>query len=175
MIDLQDEALKIIEDLTREAVGYFEKAIEAKGLILTSELRNNFRYDVVAGAGGLLASATIYFEGYGRILDMKKLRYSTVANLDAMEAFVEKIGVDKFPYVPGYTDKTRVPTVNQAVKRIAAGIAWQRYKIGTVNQGKTKAWYTRTLNDFVNVSRRRISEILATHVAQSVKFGLGGM
>jgi hypothetical protein len=172
MTDLQTEALRVIEDMTRDAVHYFEKAVEAKGMTLTDELKNSFKYEITAASGNLLASATISFEGYGRLLDMKTLRWQGPANLEAMEEFVDKIGVDKFAYVPGYEKSGKIPTANIAVRRIASGIAWQRYKISGLSQGKTKMWYTRTLNDFTNVSRRKMMDILGPYLVGTIKESL---
>ena len=172
MTDIKMEALRVIEDMTRDAVHYFEKAVEAKGMVLTDELKNSFKYEITAASGNLLASATITFEGYGRLLDMKTLRWQGPANVDAMEEFVEKIGIDKFAYVPGYEKSGRIPTANIAVRRIATGIAWQRYKISALPQGKTKMWYTRTLNDFTNVSRRKMMDILGPYLVSTIKENL---
>jgi len=173
MTDLQTEALRVIEDMTREAVHYFEKAVEAKGMMLTDELKDSFKYEITAASGNLLASATISFEGYGRFKDMKALKWSRPANLTAMENFVKKVGVDKFSFVPGYEKTGKIPTANIAMKRIAAGIAWHRFKISTIPNAKSKMWYTRTLNDFVNVSRRKMMDILGPYLLESMKDSLG--
>ena len=173
MTDLQTEALRIIEDMTREAVHYFEKSVEASGMMLTDELKDSFKYEITAASGSLLASATISFEGYGRLKDMKTLRWQSPANLTAMEDFVKKVGVDKFAFVPGYEKTGKIPTANIAMRRIAAGLAWHRFKISTVPNAKSKMWYTRTLNDFVNVSRRKMMEVLSPYILESIKDSLG--
>jgi hypothetical protein len=173
MTDLQTEALRIIEEMTREAVHYFEKSVEASGIMLTDDLKNSFRSEITAASGNLLASATISFEGYGRLKDMKSLKWSRPANLDAMEEYVKKVGVDKFAYVPGYEHSSKIPTTNIAMKRIAAGIAWHRFKISTVPNSKSKMWYTKTLNAFVNVSRRKMMGILASYSLAEMKESLG--
>jgi hypothetical protein len=54
--------------------------------------------------------------------------------LDAMEFFVEKIGLDHFAYVMGYQGKS-VPTVTNAARRIAWVITIGRRKVPSVKRG----------------------------------------
>lgn len=169
MTDLQAEASRVIEEITRDAVKYFEASIERRGMVLTDELKNSFRYNIIATSGDLLASAEIEFSGYGRYKDLKTMRYSSPTNLDAMEEFVKKIGVGNFAFVPGYEKSKKIPTANMAVKRIASGIAWHRYNITTVNNSESKLWYTKTLNSFVSVSRRKMMEVLGPYLLENMK------
>ncbi|WP_165933515.1 hypothetical protein [Arundinibacter roseus] len=44
--DLNQEIIDLAMEITPDAVGYFEKAIGRSGLLLTSELRNSFEYQI---------------------------------------------------------------------------------------------------------------------------------
>ena len=98
--DFTDEAVEI----AAEAVEAFRKNIERAGLELTDELKQDFQYHILRQVNQL--TLEFDFREYGRFKDMALLRYSThMPPIDAMEFFVDKIGLDKFAYIEGYEGK----------------------------------------------------------------------
>lgn len=170
---LEQEAREMLEDITRDAITYFEAAITSKGLVLTQELRDSLKMEVISGIGTMQAATVIHFQGYGRYKDMKVLSYKDLMPVEALEKFVERIGVGKFAWIPGYEKQGRtMPITSRAIQRIAAGIVYGMQKKPTVNQGKRHAWYNRTKADFLNVTRRRLLERGREIALKALKDGL---
>ena len=166
--ELQAEAAELAEEITRDAVKYFEKAIERAGITLTGQLKDSIEYRIIQQASALSVAGVISFKGYGRIKDMKTLHYSLMPPIEAMEDFVEKVGLEKFAYVPGYFT-TQVSTVANAARRIAWAVAMSRKKVPTVKTPKRKQWYNRTKADFMNVMRRRMLDRTQAIVLKAMK------
>lgn len=170
--ELQKEATDLAEEITREAIKYFEKAIERAGLVLTGELKNNIEFQIIQQASKLSVAGVISFNGYGRLKDMRVLNYSMMPPIEAMEYFVQKLNIENFAYVPGYkiygsgmwyaTDRT-------AVKRIAWAVAMSRKKVPTVRHNTRNRWYNKTKADFMNVMRRRMLDRAQTIVLKAMK------
>lgn len=165
---LNQEVVDLATEITSDAVRYFEKAVERSGLVLTSELRNSFQYQIVQQAGRLAVSGDIYFTGYGRLKDMRLLTYSTSPPVDALEEYVEKVGLSKFPWVDRFGRK-QVPTTQSDARHIAWAIAMNIKKVGTVRRKSSQRWYNRTKSDFVNVMRRRMLERTQDLVLRAMK------
>ncbi len=170
--ELEEEMLELATEVTRDAIAYFEKAIEREGIILTSQLRNSFEYRIITQAGRLAASAEIMFSSYGRFKDMRTLNYVMLPPIDLMEEFVEKIGLNQFAYIHGYEGKA-VPTVPNAANRLAWAIAI-RLKRAKIVRRPNKGWYNQTKADFVNVMRKRLLEKAQDIVAKGMATELGG-
>jgi hypothetical protein len=148
--EFEEEAVEI----AREGVLAFQRAIEKAGLTLTEELRQEFNYQVIRSATQLMMEFD--FHQYGRFKDMAMLRYtSRIPSIDAMEFFVEKIGLDKFAYIDGYEGK-QVPTVKNATARIAWAIAFGRRKVPSVARGYRGTWYNSTKMDIINDLKKRM-------------------
>lgn len=112
------------------AVRSLQESLRKKKMVVTQELERSIKMRmtrVVSGAG----AAHLELNMYGRFRDMKRRTYSGPANFDAILDWVEKIGIQRFKYVPGYDPSkrtvNRVPTTSLAMNRIAWGIAWSRY------------------------------------------------
>ena len=170
---LNQEVVDLATEITSDAVRYFEKAVERSGLVLTAELRNSFQYQIVQQAGRLAVSGDIYFTGYGRLKDMRLLTYSTHPPVDALEEYVEKVGLSKFPWVDRFGRK-QVPTTQSDARHIAWAIAMNIKKVGTVRRKSSARWYNRTKSDFVNVMRRRMLERTQDLVLRAMKDQLEG-
>ena len=63
------------------------------------------------------------------------MHYERMPPQAALEAFVEKVGIDKFPYVPGYPKGVRPVSYTVAVERIAWGIRMMRKRMPNVQRG----------------------------------------
>lgn len=170
---LEQEAYEMLDEITTDAIKYFEAAIVSKNLVFTEELRNSLKKEVITGIGSMKAATVIHFQGYGRYKDMKVLNYKDLMPVEALEKFVERIGVGKFAWIPGYENQGRtMPITSRAIQRIAAGIVFGMQKKPTVNQGKRHAWYNRTKADFLNVTRRKLLERGREIALNALKDGL---
>ena len=58
--------------------------------------------------------------------------------------------------VPGYKADRRVPTVNNAIKRIASGVSFSK-KGRTQNRKYSGTWYNETKMDMINVAKGRLA------------------
>ncbi|MDQ1088983.1 hypothetical protein [Siphonobacter sp. SORGH_AS_1065] len=158
----------VLEEVIQDGIEEFKRALEAKGLVLTEELKRNFSYQLTESATEL--AGTISFQGYGRFKDMAKVSYLLHAPpIEAMEEYVEKIGVDKFAYVPGYRGKAKIPTTDRSTLRIAWALARSRRQVPSVKRGYRGTWYNSSKVNMINIARRKIaarySELLTHFMA----------
>ena len=164
-IEFEEIAGEVLEEITADALLYFQRALERKGLVLTRELMDSFRYNIVRSATQI--AAEIELMEYGRFKDMRRLHYTGMPPIDAMEFFVQKIGAANFAYVPGYGANRRVPTVPNAVRRIAAGISFSR-KGQTINRKYSGTWYNETKMDMINVAKYRLGQRTSEWIAWQI-------
>lgn len=170
--ELQREATELAEEITRDAVRYFEKAIEKAGIVLTGELKNNIEYQIIQQASKLSVAGVISFKGYGRMKDMRTLTYSMMPPIEAMEYFAEKVNIENFAYVPGYKTYDSgmwYATDRIAFKRIAWAVAMSRKKVPVVRHNARNRWYNKTKADFMNVMRRRMLDRAQAIVLKAMK------
>lgn len=156
MVDLTFEEIagEVLEEIASDSLLYFKRALEGKGLVLTQDLLQSFRYYILRSATSV--AAEIEFRTYGRYKDMRQLLYGPhMPPIDAMEYFVAKIGVGSFAYVPGYGADKRVPTVPNAVRRIAAGISFSRKNLA-VKRPYSGTWYNTTKAQMINAAKKRL-------------------
>ena len=90
--------------------------------------------------------------------------------VEAIEAFVEKIGVDKFAWVPGYANKSTVPT-DRAIDRIAWAIATHMAKVPTIKR-EGKGWYNPTVMQLLNTAKKQLREQTSQWIALKTKENL---
>lgn len=166
--ELQKEATDLAEEITREAIGYFQKAVERSGIVLSGDLRNSFEYQIIQTAGQLSVAGVIEFRGYGRFKDMKVLNYLAPMPLEAIEEYVNKVGIHRFAYVPGY-QYGEIPTTINVARRIARQIIQARKKVPVVRRKAQHTWYNRTKADFMNVMRRRMLDRAQTILLKAMK------
>lgn len=170
--EIKATVIDLVTELTKQGAAYFEKSIEKAGLNLTGELQNSVDFVIREEIGSLSLTAEIFFKEYGRYKDMKTLRYSWLPNIDAIEAFVEKIGIEKFAWVNGYEGK-QVPTVKNAKKRLVWSYLMYRKKVPVVVQNSKKQWYNKVKMAYINVMSRRLSlrlaEILPTYLKKGIE------
>ncbi|MBO0933935.1 hypothetical protein [Fibrella aquatilis] len=157
-VPFDEIAAQVLTDVTSDLLQFYQRALAAKGLVLTGELMRSFRYQIIQLAGQVVAE--VQFADYGRMRDMRRLAYTKAGPpSDVMEAFVAKIGENNFAYVPGYKATRRVPTVTNAVARIAAGIGFSK-RGKTVNRKFTGTWYNETTLNMVNVAKAKLADRL---------------
>jgi hypothetical protein len=162
----EDVASAVLEEITADALMYYQRALQAKGLVLTGDLLQSFRYRIIQTATQVVAEIELL--EYGRFKDMRRLRYDSFPNIDALEEFVQKIGPDNFAFVPGYGPDRRVPTIPNAVRRIAMGIGFSRAN-QIVTRKFSGTWYNETKMNMVNKSKGRLAERLGEWFAAQVR------
>ena len=162
-----------IRKMVAEGAVYFENAVRNSGLVLTGELLDSVRGIMADESNTMNATAVFEFNKYWRFKDMKQLNYSGYMNIDAIMAFVEKVGVNKFAYVPGYLDRsvTAVP-VGMAKQRIAWGIIMHRRQVPTVKHDNKRRKYNTTKAAFMNVMRRKLMERIGKRSLDLVKLNM---
>jgi hypothetical protein len=167
--ELKQDVAKIVA----EGQKYFEGAIKSSGLVLSGELLSSVDSILRSEAKTIEATAIFSFNKYWRFKDMKRLNYSGYINVDAMMSFVEKVGVGKFAYVPGYENKnpSEVP-IGIAKHRIVWGIIKQRRQVPVVIHDNKRRKYNKTKAAFMNVLRRRMMERLGARSLDLIKLGV---
>jgi len=86
------------------------------------------------------------FQDAGRIRDMKGVTWKKLPPADAMEAYVKKIGLGKFKYVPGYKAGRFPISQKIAMNRIAWGIAKGKQRH---NKTVPKKWFAKPFYSMV--------------------------
>lgn len=177
MGNYQDEFKRILDeevgDYAARALALLAQAIEAKGLVLTEELLHSLRTQVTAATANHVATMGVLFHQYGRIKDMKgPFNRTKAAPIEEMEAYVKKVGLSKFDFIPGYTDRSKVlPTSERAINRIAWGLARARLRDNA--QVRPKSWFSKTfyssINRFIDAVTTRYLAATGTHVAASLQ------
>jgi hypothetical protein len=165
---LADEAAELVTQLTAEMADYLRKHTRSNGLLLSGELVDSIEQQVTAQAGQLAIEAVIQFNTYGRFKDMRTLSYSTVAPAEAMKRFVEKIGIGKFAYVPGYEFAKAQPITARAIQRIANAIAFRKKYVPSVTNTARMGYNPDKMN-YINVTRRRLLDLTRKMVNAGVK------
>jgi hypothetical protein len=166
--ELSQEIIALTTEITREAVGYFQRALDRGNLVLTADLKSSFEYHITYQAGQLAAAGEIHFGAYGRFKDMKRLNYVGMPPIDQLETYIEKVGLDKFAWVNRFGHR-KVPTTRSDARHIAWAIAMHRKKVNNVGRRPNQRWYNRTKADFVNVMRRRMLDRAQSLVAKALK------
>ncbi|MVN75826.1 hypothetical protein GO988_05755 [Hymenobacter sp. HMF4947] len=176
MADYQDEFKRILDEevgsYAAKALQLLAAAVQAKGLVLTEELLNSLRTEVVGATAQHVAVMGVLFEQYGRIKDMKGLNRTKAPPIEEIEAYVKKVGLSHFDYIPGYTDRSKVsPVSSRAINRIAWGIA--RAKLRDNAQVRPKSWFSKTfyksINGFIDAVTTRYKAATGTHLAATLK------
>ncbi|GAB3256149.1 hypothetical protein GCM10027347_17780 [Larkinella harenae] len=152
---IYEQLLPVVEEIAHDALERFKDAIREKRLVLTEELERNFRYELTRSASML--ALQIEFRGYGRFKDMARTHYGQMAPPEEMEEFVKHIGLDRFAYVQGYRGH-QVPTVKNAIKRLAFALAKGRRKARVVKRGYKGTWYNSSKMKMINQAKRELRE-----------------
>lgn len=153
------------------ALAELAASIQKKGLVLTEELLQSLRSEVVAASARHVASMGIAFAEYGRIRDMKGISRSKAPPLEVIEKYVEKVGIDKFSYVPGYRYGQFPLTKAVAINRIAWGLS--RAILRDQSQVRSRPWFAKTfyssLNRFLDAVTTRYAAQTGQHIAASIR------
>lgn len=112
---------EILQRYITEAERVFRREVAAQGLVLTGEMLNSIRSSAVNRGQGFV-EASVHYNALLRLKDMRQLNYTRMPPFLAMVKFVEAVGPDKFPRVPGYPVGMRPASYTETVERIAAGV-----------------------------------------------------
>ncbi|MGI4835122.1 MAG: hypothetical protein ACRYFK_16840 [Janthinobacterium lividum] len=175
MASYQDEFKRILDEEVRDyaarALGLLAQAIQAKGLVLTEELLHSLRTEVTAATAQHVAVLGVLFEQYGRIKDMKGYDRTKAPPIEEIEAYVKKVGVSHFEYVPGYKHGQFPRSSSVAINRIAWGLA--RAKLRDKAEVRPKSWFSKTfyssINRFIDAVTTRYLAATGTHLAATLK------
>jgi hypothetical protein len=116
-------------------------------ITLTDDLLNSFEEQVYSHASQNIQTLLFGFHDYGRMREMRNLVYTKMPPVEVLEDYVEKVGLAKFKYVPGYRSG-KIPHESVAIKRIAWGIARAKF---LENRHKPKRWFARAFYREINL------------------------
>ncbi|MEZ0484296.1 hypothetical protein [Fibrella aquatica] len=125
---------RILNAYLQKAEDAFQRRISSQGLVLTGEMLSSFRQYAAERAEGYV-EAKLGMVGYVRIKDLKSLNYTRTPPLRAIMDFVEKVGVSKFAYVPGYPQGVQPGSEAKTIERIAWGIKMNMQRNPNVKRG----------------------------------------
>jgi hypothetical protein len=171
--EYKDQIAEMLAEVSREAVTRFENAIESKRLIFSQELKQSFDFSIMRGAEEIASEIT--FRSYGRFKDMKKISYlghdtseaTAQAYFKQIAYFVEKTGVEKFAWVPGYEGK-HSPSVKD-ISRIANAIVRSRKAAVDIRRGYSGTWYNENKMGMINAAKKRLGQLSSEWIANQVK------
>lgn len=155
-----------------------KRNIAQKNLVLTKELLESVVFSINDTD---TPSISFEFAQHGRFLDMKELFWHKAPPVNTLEEWVQKHGVRKFKFVPGYAPGKGFDDPN-AAKRIAWGIARDRGRGEAVNQygrwQRSKTWINPTsgksgktnLGTAIGYLRHLLEEELAAHVENLIVY-----
>lgn len=97
-------------------------------LELTGELRDSIRTEIEKQSAEEGYKLILLFRQYGRFKDMRELASGNMPPVEDMEKYVKKVGVDNFFFIPGYETSRKPVTEQNAIRRIAWGLAMSKKK-----------------------------------------------
>ena len=139
---------KVFDDFAKNAERVWRNTAAQEGKVLTGDMVMSIRAGATEAARGFV-TAHVYYSKLLRILDMKTLNFLRTPPLSALIEYVEKVGVDKFAYVPGYTAGLRPATESEAVERIAWGMKAKLKQEPNVKRGYRGIYNEPLKNDIL--------------------------
>ena len=125
----------------------------------------------MAASADQVASMGVLFEQYGRIKDMKGITRTKAPPIEELEAYVRKVGLANFSYVPGYKHGQFPLASSTAINRIAWGLARAQLREG--EQARPKTWFAKTfyssINRFIDAVTTRYLAATGTHLAATLR------
>ena len=164
-MNYEEEIAAAMAEILEDAEKMFKQALDEKRLVMSADLKESFERVIVQNAAGI--AGEISFRSYGRFKDMAKLSYlDHIPPVYAMEYFVEKTGINKFAYVPGYQNKEA--TSIKDVNRIAWAIAMSMKRAVNVKRQYRGTWYNETKMKMINNAKKRFRWITSEYVSWQV-------
>lgn len=163
MADFVDNPIlnKLYAELAVRIENNFKDAVIREGLTDTNELLDSIKAGTVK-VGDKTISTAVVFSALLRIKDMKRLNYSTIPPLAPLIDWVERTGISKFAYIPGYpTANIQRPTESEQIYRVAKGIQYNLKAKPNITRG-----YRGIYND--DLYKKIVPEFIETLRASSV-------
>jgi len=135
MADFEDSPIlsRFLEDFVKRVERAVKDTVAREGVVESGELLDSIRAGSVTRGKGWISGHVAYSELL-RIKDMKVLNYGTVPPVRPITDWVERTGVEKFAYVPGYK-KGFQPTEFEKIQRIAHGIQYYLRATPNIQRG----------------------------------------
>lgn len=135
MADFEDSPIltKLLEDFVRRVEFALKDAVNREGVVDTGDLVDSIKAGTVNRGKGWI-SAHVSFSELLRIKDMKVLNYGSVPPIRPISDWVERTGVSRFAYVPGYK-KGGPQTEIERIDRIARGIQYYLRATPNIRRG----------------------------------------
>jgi hypothetical protein len=138
---------RLLQEFANKVVDALKTAVRSEGLMLTGDLERSIRAGAVERARGVI-SAKVEYRDLLRIKDIKTLTYFTIPPIRPLAEWVERVGVGKFAYVPGY--RGREPgTEIETIYRIARGIQYGLKARPNVDRGHRGVYNTPIYRDLI--------------------------
>ena len=151
------DAAKMLESYLRVAEEAFKRRIQSAGINLTGEMLSSFRHHAAQAADGYV-TARLDMAGHFRLKDLRSMHYSRTPPLDALEDYVETVGVGRFANVPGYKRGTFPANHRLAVERIAWGLKMKYKQFPNVKRSYRGIYSDPLLTDVLPYLFRDLSE-----------------
>ena len=167
-----------LNEILREGLTLMEARLRGMGISLTGSLAESLRGQVQTESARAYAELLIEMNEYGRFKDMRALRMPTGTPapdgeyMEAIRAYVQKVGIDKFAYVPGYENSKKAPTADIALRRISWGLAIGRWKKQSISRSG-KGFYNISVGSIMAKVKRNFGLKVSELVLRTVKDGLG--
>jgi hypothetical protein len=135
---------EILSAWTEFAIRKLRENLRKKRMVFSADLEASLKFQISQANAQGLSTALLTMRDHGRFRDMRQLKYTRPAPGNPILDWVQKIGISKFRYIPGYNPAERrvrrVPVASIAMNRIAWGIAWGRFTQGKVRR---KQWLNK--------------------------------
>jgi hypothetical protein len=164
--------IKLYEQLARRIEKNFKDGVRIVKLNDTGELADSIRAGSVK-VGDKTISTSVVFSALLRIKDIKTLSYSTIPPLEPLIEWVQRVGLNKFAYVPGHPNGVKKTSQSDQIIRIASGIQYHLKSSPNVERGYRGIYndelYKKIIPEFIDALRAS-SEVWAK---MSIEEGLG--
>lgn len=168
---LEEDGARLFDELMHAGETYLRNAIKNANLVFTGDLLDSVKAQMHNDFGFFGSEIVVHFNRYWRYKDMKYYDYSknnSYINVDAIRAWVKTVGVGNFAWVAGYEGKPPGLSEEKAIDRIVRAIVFHRRKIPRVKNISQKRVYNRTKVAYMNLVRRRISELVGKSTLRAV-------
>lgn len=146
-------------------------ALERRKAVATGNLTRDMRYELTRQAVNEASRIVMIFEGYGRILDMRRINPHTPGEemINNLIEYVKAKGVQNFKRTR--SKRFQPKTETKLIRDIAWGIARKRAK----GKQRRKVWWAKSksaaITDLFNQIAAGMLDITADEVVKELKFG----
>lgn len=124
-----------------------QQSIRKNGMVLSAETLNSLQQKVLGETQPGVQQLQLIFQDSGRIKDMGRIKQSALPPVEVLEAYVKRVGIQHFDYVPGYNRGTMPISQEKAINRIAWGIAANKL---AKNSHKPKRWFSKSFYGYID-------------------------